>query len=86
MGNLKPGATYEYEHEEGVTYAREKGTSEKTAIGWTYNFSPKNDLEDHNLWIKIRLAAKKNPALQEAVDRVKLLYHLSLQDGTEQTR
>jgi hypothetical protein len=92
MGSLTPGATYIYEKADGVTYAREFGADPSTrkAIGWDYlphnpSFDPtqsrRSDLDDHNEWIKIRLAAKKNPTLQEAVDRVKILYHLSKDNG-----
>ena len=87
MGNLKPGATYIYEKADGVTYAREFGADPetRTVIGWDYD--PKKsvgqrDLDDHNLWIKIRLAGKKNPALQEAIDRVKILYELTREETT----
>ena len=84
MGQLKPGVKYIYEQADGVTYAREFGAdpSTRTPIGWDYP-SPKplsegqRDLADHNEWIKIRLEAKSNPALQKAVDRVKMLYKLS---------
>ncbi len=96
MGNLKPGATYIYERQGGTVYAREFGASADTriAIGWDYEpetnparvrgvdqATGRSELDDHNEWIKIRLAAKKNPTLQEAVDRVKILYHLSKTDG-----
>ena len=91
MGSLKPGATYIYERADGVTYAREFGQdpAERRPIGWDYDpvthgkTDGQRELEDHNLWIKIRIEAKKNPALQEAVDRVKILYHLSKKDGTK---
>jgi len=92
MGSLKPGATYIYEKADGVTYAREFGADPSTrqVVGWDYNgddpkyqptTSVRSDLDDHNEWIKIRLAGKKNPALQEAIERVKILYHLSNKDG-----
>ena len=98
MGSLKPGATYIYERQGGTVYAREFGAppDERFAIGWDWEpeNNParvrgvnqdygKNELEDHKLWVEIRLAAKRNPALQEAVDRVKILYHLSKKDGKE---
>lgn len=83
MGSLKPGATYVYERADGVTYAREFGSDPSTrqAIGWDYDSKMKSsgqiELDDHNEWIKIRLAGKGNPALQKAIDRVKILYKLS---------
>ena len=40
-------------------------------------------LKDRQEWEDIVKAAKNNPALQDAVDRVKLLYHLSKNNGKE---
>lgn len=92
MGTLKPGATYIYERHQGTVYAREFGSDPNTRIpvGWDYDpknptFNPlvdprsegKRELDDHNEWIKIRLAGKSNPALQKAIERVKILYKLS---------
>lgn len=85
MGQLKPGATYIYEKSNGITYAREFGSDPSTRkpIGWDYVPSEMNsgqrELADHNEWIKIRLAGKTNPALQKAIDRVKMLYKLSIE-------
>ena len=98
MGNLKPGASYIYERADGVTYAREIGAdiSTREAIGWQYdptisNFDPRTEdgrpLHDHitdsKLWGDIRRAAKTNPALQTALDNVKIMYHLSKDNGTK---
>jgi len=94
MGNLKPGATYIYERQGGTIYAREHSAdpSTRVAIGW--DWEPENnparvrgvnqttgnqELNDHNEWIKIRLAGKSNPTLQKAIDRVKMLYKLSME-------
>lgn len=81
MGKLKPGATYIYERANGVTYAREEGSLHREAIGWDAD-SPDNPdvkalLKDSHLWREIVLAARTNPVLQEAIDRVKILYELS---------
>jgi hypothetical protein len=85
MGSLKPGATYVYERADGITYAREAGADSSTRkpVGWDYD--PRtNDgrpLHDHimedKMWGEIRRAAKTNPALQDAVNRVIMLYKLS---------
>lgn len=91
MGTLKPGATYIYEQTDGVTYAREFGSDPSTrkAIGWNYDTRTEDGrpLVDHicdsKLWGEIRRAAKDNPLLQEALDRVKILYELSKTDGQE---
>ena len=92
MGQLKPGATYVYERQGGVIYAREFGADASTreAIGWDWEpeanparvrginqETGNKELDDHNEWIKIRMEAKNNPALQAAVERVKMLYKLS---------
>jgi hypothetical protein len=39
-------------------------------------------LED-KLWGEIRRAARTNQALQEAIERVKIIYHLSKDNGTK---
>ena len=98
MGNLKPGAKYIYERADGVTYAREFGADPSTreAIGWNYdptqpNFDPRTSdgrplfeqIQESKLWGEIRRAARDNPALQAAIDRVIITYHLSKdKDGT----
>mgnify|MGYP006293568511 FL=1 len=96
MGSLKPGARYVYERQNGVVYAREHGADHESRfpIGWDWKpetnparvqgvdqTTGRSELDDHNEWIKIRLAGKKNPTLQEAIDRVKILYHLSKDNG-----
>ena len=89
MGNLKPGATYIYEKADGITYAREFGADPSTRkeIGWDYDprTSDGRPLHDHmmdsKLWGEIRRASRTNTALQEAMDRVILIYHLSKDHG-----
>ena len=84
MGNLKPGATYIYEKADGVTYAREFGEVERFPIGWDYGTQLKLDeMAQAKLWDDIKRVAKTNPALQEAIDRVKIIYNLSKKDGQE---
>jgi len=93
MGSLKPGATYVYERAEGVTYAREFGADPSTRkeIGWDHDprTSDGRPLHDHimddKLWGEIRRASKTNPALQEALERVKILYYLSKEYGNSKT-
>jgi hypothetical protein len=43
-------------------------------------------LKNRQDWEKILNAAEDNPALQEAIERVKLLYHLGKKNGQEQIR
>ena len=82
MGTLKPGATYIYERHDGVVYAREFGADPKDRFVVGYE-SPsefdtvRDSIKENQLWHKIRQAAQTNPALQEALDRVKVIYELS---------
>jgi len=71
MGKLKEGATYIYERDGAVTYAREFGTSERKVIGMDYPIT-----ETVN-WHDVMIVAKTNPALQNALDSVIMLYKLS---------
>jgi hypothetical protein len=75
MGTLKPGASYIYERVDDVIYARESGSATRIEVGRDV------DLHDHimedKLWGEIRRAAKTNPALQEAIERVKITYYLT---------
>jgi hypothetical protein len=91
MGSLTPGKTLIYEQANGITYARESGAdpSTRVEVGWSYD--PRtNDgrpLHDHimddKLWGEIRRAAKTNTTLQEALDRAKIIYHLSNESATK---
>jgi hypothetical protein len=88
MGQLKPGATYIYERQDGTVYAREFGADANTrvAIGWDWEpeTNPsrvrgafRETVLENQLWHEIREEAKTNPTLQTALDRVILLYKLS---------
>jgi len=93
MGSLTPGATYVYERADGIVYAREVGADPSTRkeIGWDYDprTSDGRPLRDHimddKLWGEIRREAKINPTLQEALDRVKIVYYLSKENGNSKT-
>jgi hypothetical protein len=80
MGNLKPNATYIYEKTNGITYAREFGAphSARFEIGRDYERFLKDEL---TLWEDIVREGRTNQALQDALDRVKLVYHLSKDNG-----
>jgi hypothetical protein len=83
MGQLKPGATYVYESPDGgeTVYAREMGSTERRLIGKSYKAVLKEELNSEvELFKKIHMAAKNDPVLKEAVERVKLLYHLGKKD------
>jgi hypothetical protein len=81
MGSLKPGATYEYHSEGGVTFATDVETNEIKPIGWDYRTTDGRPLVEHilesKMWGEIRREAKSNPALQHAIDRVIMIYRLS---------
>lgn len=72
-------ATLIYERANGVIYARESGTTEKRVVGYDVTNGPnQTQLAE---WNNILRAAETNPALQEALDRVKIIYNLSEQHG-----
>ena len=85
---MSPGVTYIYERANGVVYARKLGDrpDQRFEIGRDYDArtSDGRPLHDHlmdaKLWGEIHRAAKTNPALQDALDRVKLIHVLSKQD------
>lgn len=96
MGQLKPGATYIYERNGETVYAREFGADPSTrqVAGWNYdknnsNFDPRTSdgrslhdhLMDNKLWGEIHRMARTNKALHEALERVKIIYHLSKDHG-----
>ena len=80
MGNLKPGVTYIYEKANGITYAREFNAphSQRFEIGRDFEMILKDEIR---LWEEIVRAGRTNQALQAALDRVKILYHLSKDHG-----
>jgi hypothetical protein len=75
MGNLRPGATLRYESDSESIYAVDVETSERTLVGYNY-YSVAMDNDDM-LWHNIRQAALTDKNLQEALDRVKVLYYLT---------
>ena len=91
MGTLTPGATYIYERNGEEIYARESGKTDRTLIGYQYEnkVDPRTHdgrplyehMKEDQLWGDIRRAARTNTALQEAMERVILIYHLSKDHG-----
>lgn len=83
VGSLKPGATYIYERVGGRTYAREMGSKERVLIGEEYALKiNRRRMELTDEWMPILEQADTNPALQEALDRVKVIYELTRQHNT----
>lgn len=82
MGSLTPGAKLIYERVGDTVYAREEGSTERTVVGYNYHRDPldhrnyMSSPKDAQLWHDIRQAALTDKELQEALDRVKVLYYL----------
>lgn len=74
MGSLKPGTKMIYERVNDVIYAREEGKTERREVGRDYDLL--KQMKEDKLWGEIRCAAKTNPALQNELDRVIMLYQL----------
>jgi hypothetical protein len=96
MGTLKPGVKYIYERQGGTVYAREFGADPNTrkVIGydWELDNNPArvkgaslNDIKENQLWHDIRIAATDNPALQDLLERAKVLYYMSKEHGDSKT-
>ena len=91
MGWLKPGATYIYERSDGIIYAREVGADPSTrkVVGYE-NAKDYDPITGHRIdtilgldsrqvaeLVGMAQAAETNPALQEALDRAKIIYQLT---------
>ena len=91
MGTLTPGATYIYERNGEEIYAREAGQTERTMIGYQYEnkVDPRTHdgrplyehIKEDRLWGEIRIEARTNKVLQDALERAILIYHLSKNNG-----
>ena len=82
--NLKPDITYIYERNGEKIYSRETGKTERTMIGTyidPFNENININYELENTWKDILRESRTNPTLQEAIERVKILYHLSKDHG-----
>jgi hypothetical protein len=81
MGSLKPGAVYIYERVDNTVFRREFGQTQREVVGYDHRTSDGRPLHDHlmedKMWGEIRRAAPSNPALQDALDRVIMIYNLS---------
>ena len=91
MGSLKPDTKYIYERAEGIVYAREFGADPSTrqVVGYESgtDYDPVSGhkidhrrLMEDKLWGNIRRAAETNPTLQDALERVIVIYNLSKAD------
>ena len=83
MGSLVPGVPLIYERVDSTVYSRRVGELERTVVG--YNHDPRTSdgrpLYDHimedKMWGEIRRTARTNPTLQDALERVIMIYQLS---------
>jgi hypothetical protein len=81
MGSLNPGATYVYERVGDTVFRRESGATEREVVGYDHRTSDGRPMIEHimdaKMWGQIRRAAASNSALQDALDRVIMIYQLS---------
>lgn len=85
VGSLRAGATYIYERVDDVIYAREMGApaNERFEVGYNYQNGTAVDklfgkpLDELAKLVDMVNAAEQNPALQDALDRVRVLYELT---------
>lgn len=83
MSQLDPGTTYVYERDRGRIYARKSGETTRTLIGEEYALGTnRRRMELADEWGPIFEAAEHNPALQDALERAKLVYELSRTQDT----
>lgn len=81
MSQLEPGASYIYERDGARIYARKVGETERILIGEDYALDiNQRRLEWSKTWMPILEAAEHNLALQDALDRAKLIYELTKQE------
>ena len=69
-----------YESPDGgeTVYVREPGSTQRRLHSESARaIDIREQVREDQLWGQIRLAAKTNPALQNAIEQVKLIYHLS---------
>ena len=61
-----------------TVYVREEGSSKRSLYAESEKSRNLHDeIKESQLWGNIHRAAKTNPALQEALDRVKVTYYLT---------
>jgi hypothetical protein len=84
VGNM----TYVYESPDNgdTVYRRKVGETEREL----HSVSERrknliNEIRENQLWGNIHRAALTNPTLQEALDRVKVIYYLSKENGHSKT-
>ena len=82
MGSLTPDVKLIYERIGDTVYARREGETVRTVVGYDYHRDPldhrnyMSSPKESQLWHDIRQAALNDKDLQDALDRVKVLYYL----------
>jgi hypothetical protein len=75
---LEPGASYVYERDGSKVYARKIGETERILIGEDYDLDMRRRITQiTEEWVPILQAAEHNAALQDALERAKIIYELS---------
>ena len=85
MGQLKPAVTLIYERDGDTVYQREAGAdpATRTEVGHEYDCRTsdgrplREQIKEAKLWGDIHRAAPTNPALQDALERAIMIYHLT---------
>ena len=75
MGTLTPGATYIYEHVDGVIYAREFGKTERKVVGYATIVSPDMDIYRSEI-NQVLMMCEQDLAMQELLDQLFVMYNL----------
>lgn len=93
MGSLTPGATYIYERVGNTVFAREANADPSTrqVVGQDYTFIDGDQYGKsiarryffEQEWLPILDEAEHNQPLQDAIERVILIYHLSKDTSNE---
>lgn len=83
MGSLKPGVQYVYEKTDGVVYARQMGDPPDKRFEIGSDYTAKNGpkicgmpIEEVSMLVDMVKQSEHHPALQEALERAKLIYRL----------
>ena len=79
MGTLSPGVTYIYERAEGIIYAREFGKTERRVVGYETGKDYDSIGSNQRLFTELNeivKMAETDPAMQELLDRMLVLYNL----------
>ena len=81
MGTLTPGATYIYEHVDGIIYAREFGKTERKVVGYATIVSPDMDIYRSEI-NKVLLMCEEDSAMRDLLDQLFMLYNLKKDHNT----